>query len=78
MLVKVIKLSPEEELIFFKKNYTLVYIQDLAFDSSRAMIFFLVGFDFQSPQFRTGSIFYRKKEIICCGVTVIETLHNLR
>ena len=46
MLVKVIKLSPEEELIFFKKNYTLVYIQDLAFDSSRVMIFFfffLVG-----------------------------------
>lgn len=41
MLVKVIILSPEEELTwFFFLNYTLVYIQDLAFDSSRAMIFF--------------------------------------
>ena len=45
MLVKVIKLSPEEELIcfFFFLNHTLVYIQDLAFDSSRAMIFFFFG-----------------------------------
>ena len=45
MLVKVIKLSPEEELIcFFFFNHTLVYIQDLAFDSSRAMIFFFGRF----------------------------------